>query len=33
MLLGEIVEHDKTSNIFLNPKQKQTEMYITGRYG
>jgi phosphate transport system ATP-binding protein len=33
MLLGEIVEHDQTSNIFLNPTQKQTEMYITGRYG
>jgi phosphate transport system ATP-binding protein len=33
MLLGKIVEHDKTSNIFLNPRQKQTEMYITGRYG
>jgi phosphate transport system ATP-binding protein len=33
MLLGEIVEHDRTSNIFLNPRQKQTEMYITGRYG
>jgi phosphate transport system ATP-binding protein len=33
MLLGEIVEHGKTSEIFLNPKQKQTEMYITGRYG
>jgi len=33
MLLGEIIEHGKTSDIFLNPRQKQTEMYITGRYG
>lgn len=33
MLLGEIVEHDKTSEIFMNPKQKQTEMYVSGHYG
>ena len=33
MLLGEIVEHANTLEIFMNPKQKQTEMYITGRYG
>ena len=32
-LRGEMIEHDKTSNIFLNPKQKRTEVYITGRYG
>ncbi len=33
MLLGRIVEHDKTLNVFLNPQKKETEMYVTGRYG
>ena len=33
MLMGEIIEHAKTLDMFLNPKQKETEMYITGRYG
>ena len=33
MLLGKIIEHDKTSTIFFNPQHKQTEMYIQGRYG
>jgi phosphate transport system ATP-binding protein len=33
MLLGEIVEHADTSELFLNPKKKETEMYIEGRYG
>ena len=33
MLLGEIIEHGKTSDLFLNPKKPQTEMYIEGRYG
>ena len=33
MLLGRIVEHGKTLDVFLNPKQKDTEMYVTGRYG
>ena len=33
MLLGKIVEHGKTSDLFLNPKNKETEMYIEGRYG
>ncbi len=33
MLLGEVIEHGKTSDIFLNPKRKETEMYIEGRYG
>ena len=32
-LLGEIVEFDKTSVIFQNPKDKRTEDYITGRFG
>jgi phosphate transport system ATP-binding protein len=33
MLLGELIEHGATTQIFLNPKQEQTEMYIEGRYG
>ena len=32
-LLGEMVEFDKTSVIFQNPKDKRTEDYITGRFG
>ena len=31
--LGELIEFDKTKTIFTNPKQKQTENYITGRFG
>ena len=31
--LGELVEYDKTSVIFTNPSSKQTENYITGRFG
>jgi len=33
MYLGHLVEYDKTENIFLNPKEKRTEDYITGRFG
>jgi len=33
MYLGNMVEFDKTDNIFTNPAEKQTEDYITGRYG
>ena len=33
MLLGRIVEHDQTLNVFHNPREKDTEMYVTGRYG
>jgi phosphate transport system ATP-binding protein len=32
-LIGEIVEFDKTENIFYNPKDERTENYITGRFG
>ena len=32
-LLGEMVEYDKTDNIFMRPKDKRTEDYITGRFG
>jgi len=31
--LGELIEYDETGTIFLNPKEKKTEDYITGRYG
>jgi phosphate transport system ATP-binding protein len=31
--LGELVEYDKTSKIFTNPTVKQTEDYVTGRFG
>jgi phosphate transport system ATP-binding protein len=33
MLLGRIVEHDRTLKIFQNPRERETEMYVTGRYG
>ncbi len=33
MLLGEVVEHGRTQDIFLHPQRKETEMYIEGRYG
>lgn len=31
--LGNLVEYDTTTKIFSNPTQKQTEDYITGRFG
>ena len=31
--LGELVEYDLTRNIFTNPREKQTEDYVTGRFG
>ncbi len=33
MYLGEMIEHDATETIFSNPSKKQTEDYITGRFG
>ena len=32
-LMGDMVEVGKTEEIFLSPKDKRTEGYITGRYG
>jgi phosphate transport system ATP-binding protein len=32
-MLGKLVEYDDTRTIFMNPKQKLTEDYITGRFG
>jgi len=31
--LGELIEYDLTTQIFMQPKKKQTENYITGRFG
>ena len=31
--LGELVEFDSTAKIFTNPSKKQTEDYVTGRFG
>ncbi|OUR70568.1 phosphate ABC transporter ATP-binding protein [Arcobacter sp. 31_11_sub10_T18] len=31
--LGDLIEYDETETIFVNPKKKKTEDYITGRFG
>ncbi len=31
--LGELIEYDKTNKIFTSPSKKQTEDYVTGRFG
>jgi phosphate transport system ATP-binding protein len=31
--LGELIEFDRTTKIFTNPSKKQTEDYVTGRFG
>jgi phosphate transport system ATP-binding protein len=33
MYLGELIEFDVTDTIFIKPRKKQTEDYITGRFG
>jgi phosphate transport system ATP-binding protein len=33
MLLGELIEFGKTTDIFTRPRDKRTEDYITGRFG
>jgi phosphate transport system ATP-binding protein len=33
MYLGKLIEFDDTTKIFTNPKEKQTEQYITGSFG
>ncbi|MBI4847462.1 MAG: phosphate ABC transporter ATP-binding protein PstB [Nitrospirae bacterium] len=33
MMLGDLIEFDRTDRIFTNPSQKLTEDYITGRFG
>ena len=32
-LLGKLIEHDRTDVIFKNPSKRETEDYITGRFG
>jgi phosphate transport system ATP-binding protein len=33
MLLGELIEHSRTEDLFLTPKNARTADYIEGRYG
>jgi len=33
MYLGELIEYGKTDQIFIKPAKKETEDYITGRFG
>jgi phosphate transport system ATP-binding protein len=33
MYLGEVIEFAETNTIFMNPNKKQTQDYVTGRFG
>ena len=33
MLMGELIEHSRTADLFLTPKHEKTADYIEGRYG
>ena len=33
MLMGELIEHRRTEDLFLNPSDRRTADYIEGRYG
>ena len=33
MLMGKVVEHAPTEDLFVTPKSQQTADYIEGRYG
>lgn len=33
MLMGKVIEHKETSDLFVTPDQKETADYIEGRYG
>jgi phosphate transport system ATP-binding protein len=33
LYLGELIEYGRTEKVFINPMKKQTEDYITGRFG
>jgi len=33
MLMGRIIEHGSTLDVFLKPTQPETELYVRGRYG
>jgi ABC-type phosphate transport system ATPase subunit len=32
MLLGEVIEHSRTEDLFLTPRDPRTAEYIEGRY-
>jgi phosphate transport system ATP-binding protein len=32
-LMGELLEYERTEDLFTRPKDKRTESYVTGRYG
>ena len=33
MLMGEVIEHAETADMFVTPAKKETANYIEGRYG
>jgi len=33
MLMGEMIEYDRTGNVFLTPRDSRTADYVEGRYG
>ena len=33
LYMGELVEYDRTEDIFTNPKERRTEDYVTGKFG
>lgn len=33
MLMGKLIEYEKTSSIFLNPREKETSDYVSGKFG
>ena len=33
MLMGELIEHERTEDLFVHPKNPKTADYIEGRYG
>ncbi|MCX7726104.1 MAG: phosphate ABC transporter ATP-binding protein [Chitinispirillaceae bacterium] len=33
MLMGEVIEHNRTEDLFLTPKKPETARYIEGKYG
>ena len=33
MLMGKVIEHSNTGEMFVTPKKKETADYIEGRYG
>jgi phosphate transport system ATP-binding protein len=33
MLMGRLIEFDRTEKIFTNPSKKETDDYVSGRFG